>query len=122
MTAMALHDESFMADAACAGRTELFFGPHPEQARAICRNECPVLIECRRWAESVGDIRRGRAVHGVIGGVAPDERAGPVRRICAWAGCRVICADLRSRYCSEEHVRAARTVSHRAYNARKRVS
>src|SRR5437868_133868 len=47
------------ADAACGGRTELFFAPageRPEarvvreaEARSICR-ECPVLLECRDWA------------------------------------------------------------------------
>lgn len=65
------------SDAACGGRTELFFAPHAEradvrerresQARVLC-GACPVLEACRTWA------REGRE-YGFWGGESEEERA-----------------------------------------------
>lgn len=51
--------EAWMGEAACKGKTALFFPPHNEQAEAkekrelqakrICAN-CPVRLECYRYA------------------------------------------------------------------------
>ncbi len=64
-------------EAACAGRTELFFASFAErpdqrnhrerQARALCE-ACPVLPECRAWA-------RERREYGFWGGESEEERA-----------------------------------------------
>ena len=71
------------ADAACSGRTELFFAPageRPEarvvreaEARSICR-ECPVLLECRDWA-------REHREYGFWGGESEEERAAAGYRV-----------------------------------------
>ncbi len=65
------------SDAACQGRTMLFFAPHAERphvrrhrealARALCQ-ECPVLDACRSWA-------RERREYGFWGGKSEEERA-----------------------------------------------
>ncbi|MGH9041056.1 MAG: WhiB family transcriptional regulator [Acidimicrobiia bacterium] len=64
-------------EAACEGRTELFFAAHAERsdlrrrretmARALCQ-VCPVLQLCRTWA-------RERREYGFWGGESEEERA-----------------------------------------------
>jgi WhiB family redox-sensing transcriptional regulator len=64
-------------DAACQGRTSLFFPAHAERsdtrqhreakARAICLN-CPVLHACRQWARETRE-------YGFWGGESEEERA-----------------------------------------------
>ncbi|MCA1572727.1 MAG: WhiB family transcriptional regulator [Chloroflexi bacterium] len=74
-------------DAACRDRPDVeWFAPacetggaptgprwDPGPALAVCA-QCPSIQPCRRWAESVGDIVDGAALHGVVGGVAPNPR------------------------------------------------
>jgi WhiB family redox-sensing transcriptional regulator len=74
---------SWTVDAACEGRTELFFAPAGERpearqvreskARAICA-ECPVLIECRDWA-------RENREYGFWGGESEEDRAAAGFRV-----------------------------------------
>lgn len=74
---------SWTVDAACDGRTELFFAPAGERpearqvregkARAICA-ECPVLIECRDWA-------RENREYGFWGGESEEDRAAAGFRV-----------------------------------------
>lgn len=68
---------SWMAHAACRGRTDLYFAPHAERpqtrlkrearARRLCL-ECPVLLDCR-------DHARNHLEYGVWGGETEDDRA-----------------------------------------------
>src|SRR4051812_37339231 len=70
-------------DAACEGRTELFFAPAGERpearvvregkARAVC-NECPVLMPCRDWA-------RENREYGFWGAESEEERAAAGFRV-----------------------------------------
>lgn len=70
-------------DAACEGRTELFFAPAGERpearvvregkARAVCM-ECPVLVPCRDWA-------RENREYGFWGGESEEERAAAGFRV-----------------------------------------
>ncbi len=69
----------WMADAACKGKYDLFFAPSAGTgvsfdygpALELCR-DCPVADECKAWAIDAGEIDRdGRAVHGVVAGLAP---------------------------------------------------
>lgn len=65
------------AEAACRGRTDLFFAPHAERfdlrerresaARALC-GACPILSVCRAWA-------REHREYGFWGGESEAERA-----------------------------------------------
>src|SRR5215467_5639332 len=74
---------SWTDDAACAGRTELFFAPAGERpearavreakARAVCA-ECEVLVECRDWA-------REHREYGFWGGESEEERAAAGYRV-----------------------------------------
>ncbi len=74
---------SWTVDAACEGRTELFFAPAGERpearvvrenkARAICM-ECPVLVPCRDWA-------REQREYGFWGGESEEERAAAGFRV-----------------------------------------
>jgi WhiB family transcriptional regulator, redox-sensing transcriptional regulator len=74
---------AWTSDAACTGRTNLFFAPageRPEarvvregEARAICRS-CPVLLECREWA-------RENREYGFWGGESEEERAAAGFRV-----------------------------------------
>ncbi len=74
---------AWTAEAACQGRSELFFAPggeRPEarvvreaQARAVCRM-CPVLQECRQWA-------RDHREYGFWGGESEEERAAAGFRV-----------------------------------------
>lgn len=78
-------------EAACRGKPTALFYPNGRKgpgghdpdygpALAIC-GRCPVVAQCRAQAVHDGDIdERGRAVHGVIGGVAPDPRRPGKRR------------------------------------------
>ncbi|MGH8994265.1 MAG: WhiB family transcriptional regulator [Acidimicrobiia bacterium] len=69
---------NWKSEAACEGRTELFFPIHAErrdfrdrreqEARALCV-ECPVMEACRKWA-------RERREYGFWGGESEEERAG----------------------------------------------
>jgi WhiB family redox-sensing transcriptional regulator len=69
--------EPWMADAACAGRTQLFFGiagERPERrvrreqrARKVCAT-CPVIADCREMARRNGE-------NGFWGGESEEERA-----------------------------------------------
>ena len=70
-------DAGTSTDAACVGRTGLFFAPHAEsakqrerreaQARALCL-QCPRLEPCRTWA-------RSHREYGFWGGESEEERA-----------------------------------------------
>jgi WhiB family redox-sensing transcriptional regulator len=61
---------------------ELFFpigntGPallQIEEAKAVCRNRCPVIEQCLRWALETGQNE------GVWGGLSEDERRAMKRR------------------------------------------
>jgi WhiB family transcriptional regulator, redox-sensing transcriptional regulator len=74
--ASALVGEAWMDDAACKGRTHLFFPPRAErpqarvrreaQARRLC-HECPVSTECREFA-------RTHREYGFWGGESEEER------------------------------------------------
>ena len=74
---------SWTDEAACAGRTELFFAPAGERpearavregkARAVC-TECPVLLPCRDWA-------REHREYGFWGGESEEERAAAGFRV-----------------------------------------
>jgi WhiB family redox-sensing transcriptional regulator len=74
---------AWTADAACQGRTELFFAPageRPEarevreaEARAVCAI-CPVVRECRDWA-------RENREYGFWGGESEEERAAAGFRV-----------------------------------------
>lgn len=74
--------QDWMADAACKGRTALFFAPHGEQAEArgvreaqareICLR-CPSIVPCREYA------RRNRE-QGYWGAENDDERLEARRR------------------------------------------
>jgi len=74
---------SWTVDAACEGRTELFFAPAGERpearvvreskARSICM-ECPVLDSCRDWA-------REQREYGFWGGESEEERAAAGFRV-----------------------------------------
>jgi WhiB family redox-sensing transcriptional regulator len=76
--------QTWMHDAACRGRTDLYFAPPGERPQARVRREararslclgCPVLAECRWYA------RRHREF-GFWGGESEDERGAagyPVR-------------------------------------------
>jgi len=74
---------AWTAEAACQGRSELFFAPAGERpearfareakARAIC-GSCPVLRECRQWA-------RDHREYGFWGGESEEERAAAGFRV-----------------------------------------
>ena len=74
---------AWTADAACQGRTELFFAPAGERpearevregkARAVCAI-CPVVRECRDWA-------RENREYGFWGGESEEERAAAGYRV-----------------------------------------
>src|SRR3954468_17408407 len=74
---------SWTDEAACAGRTELFFAPAGERpearavregkARAVC-SECEVLLACRDWA-------REHREYGFWGGESEEERAAAGFRV-----------------------------------------
>ena len=85
---------SWTDEAACAGRTELFFAPAGERpearavrenkARAVC-SECEALVACRDWA-------REHREYGFWGGESEEERAAagfrvdmPVGRVARYA-------------------------------------
>jgi WhiB family redox-sensing transcriptional regulator len=66
-----------LVQAACQGRTELFFAPHAERADLRERREsearllclaCPLLRTCRAWA-------REHREYGFWGGESEEERA-----------------------------------------------
>ncbi|HET9729641.1 MAG TPA: WhiB family transcriptional regulator, partial [Acidimicrobiia bacterium] len=69
--------------AACQGKTRLFFAPAGERpearavresnARSVCAS-CPVLIECRDWA-------RANREYGFWGGESEEERAAAGFRV-----------------------------------------
>ncbi|MCZ7430127.1 WhiB family transcriptional regulator [Streptomyces sp. WMMC1477] len=70
--------------AACAkDDPELFFpigntGPallQIEEAKAVCRNRCPVMEQCLAWALETNQE------HGVWGGMSEDERRREKRRV-----------------------------------------
>ncbi len=115
-------DTTWQARAACRGKSELFYAPAGVGAAfdfgpalAICREECTVRAECRAWAIDAGEIdRNGRAVEGVVAGVAPPASArigrptGPTMRRCELASCgRLFMGTAQRRYCSDECSRAA---------------
>lgn len=66
----------WLSQAACKGKTDLFYGPLDEkvasrrvrekQAIAIC-SECPVILQCRMHARDTGEL-------GVWGGEGEEER------------------------------------------------
>ena len=74
---------AWTADAACHGRTELFFAPagerpearvvREEKARAVCAM-CPVVRTCRDWA-------REHREYGFWGGESEEERAAAGFRV-----------------------------------------
>ena len=74
---------AWTVDAACTGRTELFFAPAGERpearvgreamARSICSG-CEALFECRNWA-------RENREYGFWGGESEEERAAAGFRV-----------------------------------------
>lgn len=74
---------AWTADAACVGRTELFFAPAGERpearavreakARSVCET-CVVLEQCRDWA-------REHREYGFWGGESEEERAAAGFRV-----------------------------------------
>lgn len=74
---------SWTTDAACEGRTELFFAPAGERpearvvreskARSVCA-ECAALAPCRAWA-------RENREYGFWGGESEEERAAAGYRV-----------------------------------------
>lgn len=74
---------AWTADAACDGRTELFFAPAGERpearvvreskARSVC-TECAALAPCRAWA-------RENREYGFWGGESEEERAAAGYRV-----------------------------------------
>lgn len=74
---------TWMADAVCAGNTDVFFAPPGERpesrevreakARAICHS-CPVMHACRSWA-------REHREYGFWGGESEEERAAAGFRV-----------------------------------------
>ena len=69
--------QSWMDDAACRGRTQLFFAPKAERPQARARREvrarelcmsCPAQLECRTFA-------RDNREYGLWGGESEDERS-----------------------------------------------
>jgi len=74
---------SWTGEAACAGRTELFFAPAGERpearavretkARGVCA-ECEVLMACREWA-------REHREYGFWGGESEEDRAAAGFRV-----------------------------------------
>ena len=80
----------WLAEAACRGRSELFFAPHAERpqsrvrrearARQVC-SRCPVLLECRSFARSYRE-------YGFWGGESEDERAAAGYPVPASVGSR----------------------------------
>ena len=68
--------DAWTADAACKGRSELFFAPRAERPQARARREararrlcatCPVQQPCREFA-------RSNREYGLWGGESEDER------------------------------------------------
>lgn len=125
----------FMDAAACKGKGDLFFAGagatghavdfDPEPALALCRTECPVLGECRRWAVGVGEIVDGKAQHGVVAGVAPRpvKPSVPTLHRCEWGPCgRLFMGNGLRRYCADECGLASRAASKRAHRERARVA
>jgi WhiB family transcriptional regulator, redox-sensing transcriptional regulator len=74
---------AWSAEAACRGRSELFFAPAGERpearvvresrARAICQ-DCPVITPCRQWA-------RDHREYGFWGGESEEDRAAAGFRV-----------------------------------------
>lgn len=131
---MSLLNLGFMEEAACKGLGHLFFAARsvageavdfdPEPAQMICRL-CPVLVECRAWAIGAGEIDPdGRAVHGVVAGVAPRVRTKsdrPSMRACDWPSCRrLFVGEAHRLYCSDECRLAARAATRRVDRERRR--
>ena len=80
----------WVEEAACRGRSELFFAPHAERPQARVRREasarlvcadCPVLLECRAFA-------RSNREYGFWGGESEDERAAAGFPVPAAVGSR----------------------------------
>lgn len=75
-------EQAWMAQGACRGLSQLFFGAHREReesrlarearARAVCAR-CVVLAECRTYARRAGEL-------GFWGGENDEERAAARRR------------------------------------------
>ncbi|MGQ0616064.1 MAG: WhiB family transcriptional regulator [Acidimicrobiia bacterium] len=77
----------WVAEAACAGHTRLFFAPLAERPQARARREtkarricdgCPVLAECRVHARRNGE-------YGFWGGESEEERAEALQGVPASA-------------------------------------
>jgi WhiB family redox-sensing transcriptional regulator len=74
---------AWTTDAACTGRSEVFFAPAGERpetrmlreanARAIC-NTCSVIVSCRQWA-------RDNREYGFWGGESEEDRAAAGFRV-----------------------------------------
>ncbi len=73
---MIVQYEDWQKEAACIGKTDIFFGPTNEKtqirrkreaiAKTICRS-CPVLVQCRDYA-------RANPEYGIWGGETEEER------------------------------------------------
>ena len=87
--------DRWQADAACRHRPDVAFFPpvhgdngrptgpawDPRPALAVCAG-CPVLAQCRAWAEHIGDIVDGMALYGVIGGRSTAKVGRPRTMTC----------------------------------------
>lgn len=70
--------------AACLGHpVDWWFAPehqgYPAIARQICQG-CPVRLKCLDWATSINDNGQVQELHGMWGGMSPEERRAIVRR------------------------------------------
>lgn len=129
------------ADAACRDQpSEVFYGAagqpfDPAASLDICRR-CDAIELCRAYAIAHGDIDAdGRAVHGVIAGVAPPA---PVvknghryvlrfPRRCALASCGMTFTPRNGQggtpiYCSPEHAKEGRRISRMESAQRRRTA
>lgn len=96
-----MESQAWRAQAACAGKTDLFFpeagdNQSSKKAKAICAG-CPVQLECRGVLRGLQE-EYGKEVPGVWAGTNPHDRSG--QRDRNWYRKRLAPA-LEERTCSE---------------------
>jgi WhiB family redox-sensing transcriptional regulator len=114
------------ADAACKGRTDLFFGSDDESRRARDRREleaaricggCPSRLPCREFAQALG------IAYGVWGGLGEADRGPAPRRLPGMCGNGLHAMDEANTYFSPqgwEVCRACRAAGDRRYRQARR--
>lgn len=97
---------TWLADAACRGKSHVFDSPDPEPAVAICRS-CPVLLRCCAWALET-------PVAGVAGGMTEEDRIWwrvanlrpePRIDVAAFLPADVVAADQANEALPDRHLR-----------------